>query len=338
MKIKLEDIAKRSGYSIATVSRVLSGKAKGRSQSVYDIIYTARDLGYKINSNQYLNIDIPIDIALVTQHDAEEFYSCLYESFDRTSSSMNIQISIHSAKHSTNLSEQVRRISNSHDGIILMAPTLESEDYEKVSRKLKRYPIVSIAPVDGNILPTITFDSYEGGRLAGESLIKSGFKKFGIIAGPIVKWEANLRKNGFNDVLKKNGFQVDWKYQGDYSFPSGKAALKDLLKNKFNNMGIFSSNDQMALGFLHAALESNMRIPGDFGIVGYDNMPFSKVFYPKLSTINTDLNLLAEAALETLRSMIRNKDYKRTSSTTTLLPVEMVKRRTHTNANNLQNN
>ena len=103
MKIKLEDIAKRSGYSIATVSRVLSGKAKGRSQSVYDIIYTARDLGYKINSNQYLNIDIPIDIALVTQHDAEEFYSCLYESFDRTSSKMNIQISIHSAKHSTNL-------------------------------------------------------------------------------------------------------------------------------------------------------------------------------------------------------------------------------------------
>ena len=103
-------------------------------------------------------------------------------------------------------------------------------------------------------------------------------------------------------------------------------------------MGIFSSNDQMALGFLHAALENNMRIPGDFGIVGYDNMPFSKVFYPKLSTINTDLNLLAEAALEALRSMIRNKEYKRTSSTTTLLPVEMVKRRTHTNANKLQNN
>ena len=44
-------------------------------------------------------------------------------------------------------------------------------------------------------------------------------------------------------------------------------------ENKFNNMGIFSSNDQMALGFLHAALESNMRIPGDFGIVGYIMVP-----------------------------------------------------------------
>ena len=153
MKIKLEEIAKRSGYSIATVSRVLSGKAKGRSQSVYDIVHTARDLGYKINSNQYSNIDIPIDIALVTQHDAEEFYSCLYESFDRISSEMNIQVSIHSAKHTTNLIEQIRRVSNSNDGIILMTPTLESGYYEMILAKVKNYPIVSIAPVDGSILP-----------------------------------------------------------------------------------------------------------------------------------------------------------------------------------------
>ncbi len=106
MKVKLEDIAIRSGYSVATVSRVLSGKAKGRSQSVYDIIHTARDLGYKISLNQYSNIDIPIEMAMVTQHDAEEFYSCLYESFDRIASKMNIQISIHSAKHSSNIEKK----------------------------------------------------------------------------------------------------------------------------------------------------------------------------------------------------------------------------------------
>ena len=66
MRIKLEEIASRSGYSIATVSRVLSGKAKGRSQSVYDIIHTARDLGYKASLNQYDNIDIPIDVYIIT--------------------------------------------------------------------------------------------------------------------------------------------------------------------------------------------------------------------------------------------------------------------------------
>ena len=138
MRIKLEEIARRSGYSIATVSRVLSGKAKGRSQSVYDIIYTARDLGYKASINQYNNIEIPIDVALVTQHDAEEFYSCLYESFDRIASKRNIQISIHSAKHSGNLTEQIHLVSKFHDGIILMAPTLESSDYQMISKTTQK--------------------------------------------------------------------------------------------------------------------------------------------------------------------------------------------------------
>ena len=196
-------------------------------------------------------------------------------------------------------------------------------------QKVKEYPFVSIAPVDGSILPTITFDSYEGGRLAGETLIDSGFEKFGIITGPMVKWEANLRKNGFNDVLRKNGFLVEWEYQGDYSFSSGEAALKDVQKNEIRGMGIFSSNDQMALGFLHTALENGMTIPGDFGIVGYDNMPYSKVFYPKLTTISTDLNLLAEATLDSIRTIIKSKSGKKTNLTTTLLPVEVVKRRTH---------
>ena len=335
MKIKLEDIAIRSGYSVATVSRVLSGKAKGRSQSVYDVIHTARDLGYKISLNQYSNIDIPIEMALVTQHDAEEFYSCLYESFDRIASKMNIQISIHSAKHSSNLVEQIHLVSKFHDGIILMAPTLVSEDYEKILNKVRPFPIISIAPVDGNILPTITFDSYEGGRLAGETLINAGFKKFGIITGPMIKWEANLRKNGFNDALRKSGFEIDWEFQGDYSFASGETAFKDIRQNGMRGLGIFSSNDQMALGFLHTALENGMAIPGDFGMVGYDNMPYSKVFYPKLSTIGTDLDLLAEASLESLRSKIRDNNEKKTNSTTTLLPVEMVKRRTHANENSL---
>ncbi|MFL2983697.1 MAG: LacI family DNA-binding transcriptional regulator [Candidatus Neomarinimicrobiota bacterium] len=332
MKIKLEDIAIKSGYSISTVSRVLSGKAKGRSQSVYDIIHTARDLGYKTFLNQYENIDIPIDLALVTQHDAEEFYSCLYESFDRTASKMNFQISIHSTQHSDNLIDQIHRISKLHDGIILMAPTLVSTDYEMILHKIQSFPIISIAPTDGNILPTITFDSYEGGRLAGKTLIEAGFQKFGIITGPLIKWEANLRKNGFNDILRKNGYKIDWEYQGDYSFISGKEAFKDARRKDVLGLGIFSSNDQMALGFLHTSLENGFKIPGNFGMVGYDNMPYSKVFYPKLSTINTNLDLLAEASLESLKRKIKNNN---TNSTTTLLPVEIVKRRTHSYEKNL---
>ena len=330
MKLKLKDIAIRSGYSIATVSRVLSGKAKGRSQSVYDILHTARDLGYKSPVTFYKNIDIPIEIALVTQHDAEEFYSCLYECFDRVSSTLNIQLSIHSVKHSPRIINELYVISKFHDGIILMAPTLESRQYKKIIKKIEQFPIISLAPVDGNVVTTITFDSYEGGRLAAKLLVDAGYTRYGIITGPLVKWEANLRRNGFTDYLRKKNYKIEWEFQGDYSFASGEKAYEDIEQKKIQKMGIFSSNDQMALGFLHTALENGASIPGDFGIVGYDNMPYSKVFYPKLSTVNTNLDVLAENALNHLIGKIKNDNPNKKNLTTTLLPVEIVKRRTHT--------
>ena len=329
MKVKLEQIAKKSGYSVATVSRVLAGKAKGRSQSVTEILMTARDLGFKTSSINYKNLSLPLDIALITQHDAEEFYSCLYESFDRISFEKNIHMSIHSAKYSKSIQEQVQLLSKYNDGIILMAPTLDKAGYEGIIKKINSFPLISIAPVEGNIVPTITFDSYEGGRLAAELLVNSGYRKFGIITGPSEKLEANLRRNGFQDFLRKNKLKINWEFQGDYSFKSGELAFKELHKKHSKNLGIFSSNDQMALGFLHESSEKGLNIPGDYGIVGYDNMPYSKVFYPKLSTIDTDLDLLAINTLDFIVQKIKSSNEKPVNPTTTLLPVELIKRRTH---------
>ena len=60
-------------------------------------------------------------------------------------------------------------------------------------------------------------------------------------------------------------------------------------------------------------------------------MPYSKVFYPKLSTIGTNLDVLAETTLDSLRTSVKSEKNKKQNSTTTLLPVEIVKRRTHAN-------
>ena len=328
MKVKLEHIAAKTGYSIATVSRVLTGKAIGRSASVEKILLAARELGYHAARPVYQLEKLPLEMALVTQHDAEEFYSCLYESFDRISSLSNIQLSIHSIKHSTNAVNKLSSIAQSNDGIILMTPTFKSAQYKKIKEKINLCPIVSIAPTDENVFTTFTFDSYQGGQLAAKLLVGSGYKRFGIITGPLIKWEANLRRNGYIDCLRQNEFHVEWEYPGDYSFQSGETAFNNIKKRE-KNMGIFASNDQMALGFLHTALEHGLTIPGDYGIIGYDNMPYSKIYYPRLSSINTDLDELAERTLDYLVNRIKNKHKNKTKPSTTLLSVEIIEGGTH---------
>ena len=83
-------------------------------------------------------------------------------------------------------------------------------------------------------------------------------------------------------------------------------AFREIFDNKIKKIGIFASNDQMAVGFIHAALEKNAKIPGDYNIIGYDNILFSKIFYPKLTTINTDVDQLFEA-LDYLVRMIKGQ-------------------------------
>ena len=328
MKINLKQVAERSGYSIATVSRVLSGKAKGRSESVKDILYAARDLGYHSKIAHYNNVNIPLNIALITMHEPGEFYSYLYESFDKVSSQKKIQLSIHSIKYNHQFLDKIRYLSHSNNGIILMLPNFTNEEYSSIKDRLNEFPIVSISPSNQPVFHTVTFDSYNGGKLAAQNLIKSGYKAFAHIAGPISKPEANLRRAGFIDEIKKKNYNIEFEYKGDHSFESGQLAFKSINLNKYEDLGIFSSNDEMAMGFLSSAVEKGEYLSKSWGIIGYDNMPSSKIFHPKLSSIDTDLDKLATLSLEKLTNSTRNPSLN-SPITTTLIPVSAIMRETH---------
>ena len=70
-------------------------------------------------------------------------------------------------------------------------------------------------------------------------------------------------------------------------------------------------------------------IPTDYAIIGYDNILFSKIFFPKLTTIDTDVDQLAEEAIDHLIRMIKKEVNLNRSARKTLIPVELIKRDTH---------
>ena len=84
----------------------------------------------------------------------------------------------------------------------------------------------------------------------------------------------------------------------------------------------------MAMGFLSSAVEKGKYLSKSWGIIGYDNMPSSKIFHPKLSSIDTDLDKLATLSLEKLTNSTRNPSLN-SPITTTLIPVSAIMRETH---------
>jgi DNA-binding LacI/PurR family transcriptional regulator len=312
MKPNLSIIAKESGYSVPTVSRVLSGKAKGWSKSVDIILKAAKKMGYNYIIPIYPNSIVLPKVVLITEHYAEEFYSCLYESCDRLASEKNLDFNFLSIRYNQDIASAVKHASYTANGIILMIPSLNVDSYKAIRSSLPDFPIVNMAASEDILFPTVTHDSYHGGSLAAQCLMESGFTSFGIINGPIIKLEANLRRSGFVDKLRKNG----------------QKACFDFVQNGIEKIGIFSANDQMALGFIHSALEKGYKIPGDIGVVGYDNMPYGKIYYPRLTTVNTDLDQLCNTAFDIIISLF-NKPNERHDTIKTVLPVQLKKRATH---------
>ena len=257
----LKDISSLTGYSLSTVSRVLANKISGDSQSAKEILSAAREIGYSKYRDASPSSNRILDIALITQHFSEEFYAYLYASFDRICAKEGHCLTIHSLRYNKSIKEQLLYLSQNHDGFILFLPTLDSYGYRIIKNSLAGYPIISIAPVFEPVFDTFTFDSYQGGVLAAKQFIESGCKRFGVIHGPPEKWEAELRKNGFKDTIEKEGKKIDWDYRGDYSFESGEKAFHDINNKEISEVGIFASNDQMAVGFIHAALEKKVKIP-----------------------------------------------------------------------------
>ncbi|MFP3381408.1 substrate-binding domain-containing protein, partial [Bacillus sp. SIMBA_069] len=71
---------------------------------------------------------------------------------------------------------------------------------------------------------------------------------------------------------------------------------------------IFASNDQMALGLMHAAAELGLSVPHDLSVVGFDDIPEAKHFAPPLTTIRQDFGLLGAQAIDVLLAQVEGTE------------------------------
>ena len=105
--------------------------------------------------------------------------------------------------------------------------------------------------------------------------------------------------------------------EGDWSPASGEEGLYRLLRVAPDVDAVFASNDQMALGVLHAAHKLGKRVPEDISVVGVDNIPESSHFWPPLTTVHQPLiDAGAMAVEEIVRTIAARRDTRRPAATT----------------------
>lgn len=170
-------------------------------------------------------------------------------------------------------------------------------------------PVMFVSGMTGQTsMPLVGIDNHTNGRLATEHLLAGGAQRIGIITGPLNWWEAQQRQQGWRDALEAHGLAAEQRLVavGDWQAKSGEQGLYQLLAQCSDLDAVFASNDQMALGVIHAAHRLGCRIPEDLSVAGVDNIPEAAHFWPPLTTVRQRLREAGSQAVQELDQMIQS--------------------------------
>ncbi len=305
-KPTINDVAARAGCSKKTVSRVINGEpglSPGTRDRVEQVI---RELGYRPNP-QARALALGRNLAIALLHDNPNAQTVL-----------NFERGVLDAIRASDLTLMVRPVDrNSPDllndiegflqrqrplGVLLLPPISERDDIAALCRSIGvRYVRVGSTLLDEpqNCVASIDWQAVAE---ACRVLIANGHRKIGFVRGPHGFRSAAERELGFDTAMNQAGIEVPANYraQGDYRFESGRIAGRSLLALPTPPTAVFASNDEMAAGVMHAALERGLRIPQELSLVGFDDSPTAQHVYPSLTTVRWPIKDMGVLAAEKL--------------------------------------
>jgi LacI family transcriptional regulator len=310
--VTIKDVARASGVSTQTVSRVLNNRPDVSKETRARVEQVIADLGYSPNVfARNLSRGRSNTLGVVG-------YGLVY--FGSSSTLTGIENKANELGFSLTLSlidrvepSRVDQIlydllSRRVEGIIWAVPgDVHSFTWltEKLSKMRTPHVYINKEPNGSDFVTAI--DNRLGGRLATEHLVEQGFQHIGIITGPSSWWEAKERLAGWREVVAAAGYsEIDSLIvNGDWEAPSGDVGLHTLLDRDPDIDAVFVSNDQMSLGALQAARRLGLSVPEGLGIVGFDDIPEAAYFYPSLTTVRQNTHKLGAIAVEKINELIQ---------------------------------
>lgn len=323
-KTNIKDVARESGVSIATVSRVLHNLPSVKRYNKEKVIETIQRLKFIPNvSAQRLAAKHNNTIGLVIPR-----YTDIFHSFYALQILQGVGLAVERLKldlllHITNGESFLN--TSAVDGVIFSDIIGNEEQVDNVLEAGLPCVIMNYLTKD---LPVccIAIDNFNAAVKAAEYLIKLGHTRIATITGNLKSQVGIDRLNGYVHALEKNGLskKKDYITYGDFGRDSAREAAKGLLKLKNPPTAIFTASDEMAVGAIQTCLENGFGVPRDMSIIGFDDNPIALNYSPvPLTTIRQPLHKMAMVATQTLNQIIQKKmkgDKK------IILPVELIER------------
>ena len=327
-------VAKRSGVSTATVSRVMAD-GRGFSSATRDrVLAAAAELGWipsgsarglalrraRIVGLLFPDLGQPSDIGEQSQLYVDQ----VIRGAERAATAVGDAVLI-AATRCASGRELAFSVAGKTDGLVVMARSLSEDDIALLSQSM---PVVVLANHYARGGPdSVSADSRGGCREITAHLIHvHGHSDLVFLAGPPDSPDSGERFAGFCEALRQADLPVPDSpaATGGFTEAGGRRAVAALLAGGRRPRAIVCGNDEMALGALAALRAARLRVPADVAVTGFDDIAVARHVRPALTTVRQPMRELGEQSVRLLLARIADPAAPRQSAE---LPTQPVIRR-----------
>lgn len=310
MKARVSDIAKRSGVSPATVSRVIHGYVNVNEETRRVVEKAILELNYKPKTLVSAKTRPNRLIALMIGDIRNPFYNEMVYYLQKEFSKYGYIVVPLSTEFNRDREKELMYLTKQQElAALILISGLESDELKK-SLEYLTCPVMLLDRViedfPGNI---VIQDNFQAGYMATKYLIDLGYHEIAFIAGNTNSASGNRRVDGYRKALSNAFLPVrdELIIPGEMSVERG---YRDGIKY-LNNLGKMPRaalvvNDMTAIGFLDACKERGARVPEDISVVSFDDIELSSLKSVNLTTVRQSNEKMSKKICEMTITAIRN--------------------------------
>ena len=309
----IKDLAEKTGYSVATISRVLNNHANVSPKARDEITRAVEESGFQLNTNAKQLKQTAHSILVVVKGTSNELFGEMVETIQNLVAQTQYPLYVDYMDEDNN--EVLRAIQLCREkkplGILFLGGNSRNflNDFGRID-----IPCVLVSN-DASGLPfpnlsSVCTDDRQAARCAMDSLIAMGHRKFVIVGGDRKGSDTSrLRYEGCLQSFRKHGIAYDEErdYQGvRFSCQDGYNATQKLIADGRSFTALFAIADVMAIGAIRALHNNGLRVPRDVSVLGFDGLPLGSFLVPQLSTVHQSAQIMAQRSVEILIDGIEN--------------------------------
>jgi LacI family transcriptional regulator len=325
----IHDVAALAGVSIASVSRVINGSSQVSSlihAKVQDAIATLNFVPHA--AAQVLASRKTHTIGLILPEISGFYFSPLLHGIEESIRGMGYDLLVHSSVSRQDSNEKPTRKLGEHntDGLLIYTASVSEEEIIRLYDH--GFPIVLLlqSPPAGLDIPAVNIENKVGATKMIDHLIEvHGYRRIAFLAGPETEEDSHWREIGFREALANHGILYDPNLisRGDFDTTIAQKSVAEWVSRGVKFDAIFAADDDSAIGAITALQNTDLRVPEDIAIVGFDDIYVSQYLSPPLTTVRAPIEQAGYTAAQLLIRLIRQEAV----DPAIILPTELIIRR-----------